>query len=232
MQLTQGIQRFRREVFPKESSLFQELAEGQSPETLFITCADSRVVPTLVTQTKPGDLFISRTVGNIVPPYGDDRDGVASAVEYAVVALKVRGIVVCGHSDCGAMKGLLHPEKLESLPSTRAWLRHAQTVREKVLGAGSAASGESETELLRALIEQNVVTQLEHLKTHPSVAKALARGELELYGLVYRIGSGDVVAYDAWTERFLPVEGDVLACATPPDEVKKRLQNTPVHGAA
>ena len=232
MQLTKGIQKFRREVFPGESNLFHQLAEAQSPNTLFITCADSRVVPSLLTQTKPGDLFISRTVGNIVPPYGEGRDGVASAVEYAVVALKVRSIVVCGHSDCGAMKALLHPDKLENLPSTRAWLEHAQTVREKVLGGDKATSAGSEAELLCALIEQNVVSQLEHLKTHPCVSDALNRGELELYGLVYRIGSGEVVAYDAWTERFLPVEGDVLACATPPDEVKKRLQNAPMHGAA
>ena len=231
-QLTEGIQRFRSEVFPKELGLFNQLAGGQNPETLFITCADSRVVPSLITQTKPGDLFICRTVGNLVPPYGEGDESVASAIEYAVAVLKVNSIAVCGHSDCGAMKALLHPEKLEALPSTRAWLKHAEPVRDLVFGQKGKNGARSDNELLRELTEQNVISQLENLQAHPSVSEALGRGELELYGLVYRIGSGDMVAYDAWSKRFLPVEGDVLACATPPDQVKSRLQGTPVHGAA
>lgn len=216
--LADGIQQFRREIFPKESGLFSRLANSQSPETLFITCSDSRVVPNLITQTNPGDLFNCRTIGNLIPPYGEDSGGVASAVEYAVVALKVRNIVICGHSDCGAMKGVLHPEKLESLPSTKQWLRHADVAKRALQSEISSRGGQfSQTEQLCSLTEHNVLAQIENLKTHPSVAGALDRRELEIYGLVYNIGTGTVVSYDAWSKRFLPVERDVIACATPPE---------------
>ncbi len=209
--LIEGIKKFRTDVFPANSGLFSKLASGQAPQALFITCADSRIVPHLITQTEPGDLFICRTVGNLIPPYGQSDGSVASAIEYAVAALNVSNVIVCGHSDCGAMKALLHPEATESLPQTRSWLRYGEAASEIVRGTGLATAG---PEQLSALVEENVVTQLEHLKTHPSVAARVARGNLQLYGLVYSIHSGEITSYDFATERFTPVDGR-LASATP-----------------
>src|SRR5881227_2772590 len=114
-QLLEGIKTFRDRIYQKHSALFQQLSTGQNPQGLFITCADSRIVPDLITQSKPGDLFICRTVGNLVPPNGDESGGVSAAIEYAVEALNVPNIVVCGHSDCGAMKAVLQPEKVKDL---------------------------------------------------------------------------------------------------------------------
>jgi carbonic anhydrase len=210
-QLIDGIKKFRTDVFPAYSGLFSKLASVQTPQALFITCADSRIVPDLITQTKPGDLFICRTVGNLIPPHGQGDGGVACAIEYAVTALNVSNVIVCGHSDCGAMKALLHPETTDTLPQTRSWLRYGESAREVVRGTGLATS---DAEQLSSLVEENVVTQLEHLKTHPSVAARLARGNLQLYGLVYSIHTGEISSYDSVTERFVPVDGR-LASATP-----------------
>lgn len=221
--LAEGIQKFRSEVFPQQSDLFSRLSGSQSPETLFITCSDSRVVPNLITQTDPGDLFHCRTIGNLIPPYGDEAGGVASVVEYAINVLKVCNIAVCGHSDCGAMKGALHPEKLESLPATKSWLRFADGAKKALGTSGKSQAGESEQ--LQTLTEQNVIQQIEHLETHPAVADALSRGELDIFGLVYNIGTGNIVAYDAASKRFLPAERDVLACATPAEYLKGRSQS-------
>jgi len=210
-QLIEGIKKFRTDVFPEHSGLFSKLASEQRPQALFITCADSRIVPDLITQTKPGDLFICRTVGNLVPPHGHGDGGVACAIEYAVTALNVSNVIICGHSDCGAMKALLHPEATDKLPQTRSWLRYGEAAREVVQGTGLATS---DAEKLPALVEENVVAQLEHLKTHPSVAARLARGTLQLYGLVYSIHTGEITSYDSAAKRFVPVDGR-LASATP-----------------
>ena len=210
-QLIEGIKKFRSDVFPAHSGLFSKLASGQTPQALFITCADSRIVPDLITQTQPGDLFICRTVGNLVPPHGQGDGAVACAIEYAVTALNVPNVIICGHSDCGVMKGLLHPELTEKLPQTRSWLRYGEAAREVVRGTGLATS---DVEQLSSLVEENVVKQLEHLKTHPSVAARLARGNLQLYGLVYSIHDGEITSYDSALERFVPVDGR-LASATP-----------------
>src|SRR3982751_6268271 len=113
--LLKGVSTFQREVFPQHRELFERLAAKQNPMALFITCADSRVVPDLITQSDPGDLFICRNAGNMVPPYGEMNGGVSATIEYAVVALNIRHIIVCGHSDCGAMKGVLHPEAVEQM---------------------------------------------------------------------------------------------------------------------
>ena len=117
-----GFIRFKRDVFPKRKQLFERLAGAQSPEALFITCADSRIVPDLIMQTEPGDLFICRNAGNIVPPYGEVQGGVSATIEYAVAVLNVSHIIVCGHTDCGAMKGILKPETLDELPTVKSWL--------------------------------------------------------------------------------------------------------------
>ena len=130
--LIDGYARFRQHEFPKHQEMFEKLASGQQPQALFITCADSRVVPEFITQTGPGDLFVCRNAGNIVPPYGQINGGVSAAIEYAVLALGVRDIIVCGHTDCGAMKGMMHPECLDAMPTVRSWLRHADVARHVV----------------------------------------------------------------------------------------------------
>ena len=124
-----GFARFRREVFPEQREVFERLASGQSPHTMFITCADSRVMPEMVFSAQPGELFVYRNIGNIVPPYAQHVSGVVAAVEYAVKVLKVQHIVICGHSDCGAMKALQHPGKLDGMPSVESWLKHADVAQ-------------------------------------------------------------------------------------------------------
>jgi carbonic anhydrase len=198
-----GLKRFQDHVFPEEQALFQRLASSQSPEALFLTCSDSRIMPGLLTQTKPGDLFICRNAGNIAPPHGEPAGGVSATIEYAVVALQVRDIIVCGHSDCGAMKGLLHPEKVASMPTVAAWLRHAERARVVTL---DNFGDQDEAGLLATLTEQNVLTQMDHLRTIPCVASRLEQGKLALHGWVYEIESGIVRAYDGARRRFVPIK--------------------------
>jgi carbonic anhydrase len=211
-QLIRGLRKFQREVFPAKRELFERLAEGQQPSTLFITCADSRVVPDLFLQAEPGELFVIRNAGNIVPPYGARPGGVTATIEFAVVALGVRRIIVCGHADCGAMKGLLHPQKLEEMPTVAGWLEQAAATRRIVReNYGSA----SDDELVTAMIRENVLVQLQNLQTHPSVGARLAGGKLELYGWIYDIRSGQVESYDAERLRFVQIDGDEIPHATP-----------------
>jgi carbonic anhydrase len=197
-----GLLRFQKQIFPEERALFARLASSQSPEALFLTCSDSRVVPDLLTQTRPGDLFICRNAGNIAPPHGEAAGGVSATIEYAVLALEVRDIIICGHSDCGAMKGLLHPEKLKGLPTVAAWLSHAERAR---FITQENYDYLDETERLAAITEQNVLAQLDNLRTHPCVASRLLKRELNLHGWVYQIDTGTVRAYDAAAGRFVPV---------------------------
>lgn len=124
--LIRGIHEFQSTHFSPQRELFQRLAGGQRPDALFITCSDSRIDPSLLTQTKPGELFILRNAGNIVPPYGAANGGEGATIEYAIRALGIRDIIVCGHTHCGAMQGLLQPEALEDLPAVRSWLSHAE----------------------------------------------------------------------------------------------------------
>lgn len=209
--------RFRGDIFAKESALYQRLAhDGQNPKVLMISCADSRVVPEIITQARPGDLFVCRNAGNIVPPFSQANGGVSSAVEYAVVALKVRDIIVCGHSDCGAMKAFLHPEALAEMPNVATWLRHAHAA-ECVVNA--AYPSLEEKHKVHALAMENVITQIHHLRTHPSVAAALARGELSLHGWFFEIDSGNILAFDGTTRKFAAVEDDApLPVALSSDE--------------
>jgi carbonic anhydrase len=187
--LIDGALRFQGEVYQDYRERFRELATGQQPEALLITCSDSRVMPELIVQAKPGDLFICRNAGNIAPPYSDVNGGVTATIEYAVAVLKVGHIIVCGHSDCGAMKALLHPEKLQGLPSVKSWLHHASraevVVRENHPDLDEKA-------LVDMLIEENVLAQLDNLRTHPSVASRLKSGSLQLHGWVYDIESGQI----------------------------------------
>ena len=189
-----GISRFQKRVYPKHQDLFEKLALGQRPEALFITCADSRIDPCLLTQTKPGELFICRVIGNIVPRYPDAIGGVSATVEYAAGVLRVPEINVCGHTDCGVMRGALNPEALEAWPNVTAWLRYAEVERREP---------EPSAELLLALTENNVVAQLNNLRSHPSVAARLEEGDLALHGWVYDIGAGSVTAFDEESRKFV-----------------------------
>lgn len=203
--LLNGVRRFRDEAFAEHSELFAELASGQEPHTLFITCADSRIVPDLITQTDPGELFVCRNIGNVVPAYGEMMGGVSAVVEFACVALEVSDIVVCGHSDCGAMKALLNPnsDQLQRMPTVRSWLRNAQAARSVVEVVHPELEGD---DLVQALVEQNVRTQLGHLRTHPSVAARLAKGNLKLHGWVYGIGDGSISVLDGEDGKMVPLD--------------------------
>ncbi|HLX03372.1 MAG TPA: carbonic anhydrase [Trinickia sp.] len=208
--LLSGVGEFSRDVFPGNEDLFKSLAHQQNPHTLFITCADSRVSPEMITQTRPGELFVCRNIGNIVPAYGEMLGGVSAVVEYAVLALNVRQVVVCGHTDCGAMKGLAADVSIaDEMPTVHAWLRNAEAARSVV-----RTRKIEHDHVVEALVEENVRLQLMHLRTHPAVAARLAEGRLALQGWVYDIGHGKISVFDEQGSQFLTLE-----------EARERLQN-------
>ena len=198
--LKNGICVFQSATYPPHAAAYQQsVREPQRPHTLMITCSDSRIDIETVTNARPGELFITRNVGNLVPRYGETVSGVAAVIEYAVNALKVQHIVVCGHADCGAMKALQHPESLDKLPMVRNWLNHADAAVwswQKDQPTTSAAIEDPKASLAR-LTERNVLTQLNQLKTHPTVAT--------LSGWVYEIGTGEVRIAQDGQQAFTPV---------------------------
>ena len=191
--LTGGVSRFQKRVYPKHQELFAKLALNQRPDALFITCADSRIDPCMLTQTKPGELFICRVIGNIVPPFPDALGGVSATVEYAVGVLRVPEVIVCGHTDCGVMKGALNPDALEAYPNVTAWLKYTKIDQRET---------QPNAEIVLTLTERNVAAQLQNLRTHPTVAARLEEGDLSLRGWVYHIGSGVVTVCDEGTGAF------------------------------
>lgn len=197
--LIEGHKRFREEVFPRRRDEFRLLSESQSPEWLFITCADSRIVPDLILGTGPGDLFISRSIGNVVPVSMNDVDGVTATIEYAVDVLKVPHVILCGHSDCGALKAAVNRAGLEKLPKASRWLQHIEaafTHRQPV----NPQDGEHAE--LCSLIRGNVVAQLQNLKTQPSVGRGMREGRVAVYGWYYDILTGRIEQYDEDARRF------------------------------
>jgi len=199
--LIEGHKHFLKDVFPERRSRFHLLAESQAPEWLFITCSDSRIVPDLILNTGPGDLFISRSIGNVVPVSGD-VEGVTATVEYSVDVLKVPYIIVCGHSDCGAMKAALDRKALEKLPKAKRWLQHVEGAFSHRQPLNPADGDHAE---LCSLIRGNVVAQLHNLKAQPSVASALAHNRLQVFGWYYDILSGRIEQYDEHNRRFDPL---------------------------
>jgi carbonic anhydrase len=195
--LIEGIEKFQHTVFHQYESIFRHLASGQSPEVLMITCSDSRIDPSLVTQTKPGELFMIRNAGNIVPVWGSGGGEIAT-IEYALRVLGVRNIAVCGHTDCGAMQAVLDPDSVATLPAVREWIESAVEARR-------ALDGVDHADTLDAVIEENVLVQIEHLKTHPAVAEGLAEGQLNIQGLVYEIESGGFRVYRPEQGAFVPL---------------------------
>lgn len=202
--LARGVAQFQKHAYPSRRALYEKLAGGQSPSTLFITCSDSRIDPSLLTQTDPGDLFVVRNAGNLVPAFAADGEGTGAAIEFAVVGLEVKHIIICGHSDCGAMKGLLNPEKLETMPQVAGWLRHAEAVRTVLSVREPKAEGKA---FLKAAIEENVRAQMTNLETHPSVAAALAAKKVTIHGWVYDIGRGAVSVFDPLEDCFVAIDG-------------------------
>lgn len=200
--LIQGLRQFKSEYFCRNQQLFEQLAQGQEPRVLFITCSDSRVDPELLTQAAPGEIFVIRNAGNIVPPYGSTNGGEGATIEYAVKALDINQIVVCGHSHCGAMKGLLKLDEIEDeLPLVHAWLKHAEATRQLIKEHYGDRKGE---DLLDAAIAENVLTQIENLRTYPAVHTRLFRGEMKIYAWIYDIDTGEVVAYDPERHAYVP----------------------------
>jgi len=193
-----GVRRFRAVTFPQRQKMYERLAEKQIPDALFLTCGDSRIDPLLLTGMDPGQLFVERTPGNIVPVYDNDVSvGVSSSIEYAVVALGVKDIIVCGHSACGAMKALLHPEQLQLLPATARWLKFAQPALNELRRENT-----NNAENLNRLAQFNVLEQVKHLHTHPAVEQRFKAGSLGLHGWMYEIHTGIVKAYNPATREF------------------------------
>jgi carbonic anhydrase len=197
--IVEGVSTFHRDIYPAQRAMFERLKRRQEPIALFITCADSRVVPNLFTQTGPGDFFIERNPGNLVPHYSEFVGGVSSGIEYAMLVLRVPLVIICGHTDCGVMNGLLHPEQVLGLPSVQEWMRHAAEARRRIMRDHSEATEEDK---LRLITEYNVLAQIENLKSHPSVHSRMANGEVEVRGWVYDIGDGSIRAAAPESRKF------------------------------
>lgn len=200
--LIRGIHHFQDHIFRSKSELFGKLADGQKPTAVFLTCSDSRINPNLVTQTEPGDLFVIRNAGNLIPA-APVQGGEIATIEFAVKALNIPDIIICGHSDCGAIKGLLNPSSVEKeMPLVANWLRHAQRTSDIINNEYSHLSGCAK---LMATIEENIIVQIENLKTHPFIEERLASGQLNLHGWIYKFETGQIFSYDAESGQFLPM---------------------------
>ncbi|WP_309709102.1 carbonic anhydrase [Armatimonas sp.] len=203
--LIDGVHYFQNVGFRQQQELFERLAGGQNPEACFITCSDSRIDPNLITNAKPGQLFIVRNAGNVIPCYGTSNNGELAAVEFAVGVLGVKDIIVCGHTHCGAMKGVLNPQSLDSLPTLKRWLSHCDSTAEIIKDHYSHLSGE---ELYTATAEENVLVQLEHLRTLPIIASRASRGIINLHGWMYKFETGEVFVYDSAIGQFAKLGED------------------------
>ena len=198
--LLKGLHKFQSSYFPANQEIFEQLAEGQKPRVLFITCSDSRIVPHLITQSGVGELFVIRNAGNLVPPFGAANGGEGAAIEYAIHALGIEQVIICGHSNCGAMKGLLKLEKLRTeMPLVYEWLQHAESTRRLIQENYADIKGE---ELMAITMAENVVTQIENLKTYPVIRSKLHQNKMSIYGWIYDIETGEVLAYNPETDDF------------------------------
>lgn len=206
--LIRGIDKFRQTYVNTHQDLLEELSHGQKPRVLFVTCSDSRVAPNLITNTDVGELFVIRNAGNIIPPYGAANGGEGGTLEYAINALGIEQVVICGHSNCGAMKGLLKLNKLQKdMPLVYDWLKHAEATRLMVQETYPHYEGD---ELIEVLVAENVLIQIDNLKTYPIVRSRIHQGRLKIYAWIYNIETGGVLAYDARTHTYVPPEGQLL----------------------
>jgi carbonic anhydrase len=202
--LIEGHKRFHRDIFPNKKAQYHLLAEMQAPEWLFITCSDSRIVPDLILQTGPGDLFITRNAGNVIPVAGADVDGCTATIEYAVEVLHVKHAIVCGHSDCGALKAALTRPDPAKHPKASRWLKHVEGAFTHKQPLNPADGEHAE---LASIIRGNVVAQLANLRAQPSVARAIAHHKIEVHGWYYDILTGRIEQYDEHQRKFLPLLG-------------------------
>lgn len=211
--LVQGVHYFQNIGFREREQLFAKLKHGQHPQACFITCADSRIVPNLITNTEPGDLFIIRNVGNIIPCYGTSNNGELAAIEYAAVALEITDFIICGHSGCGAMKALVTtpPGAETPVPTVMQWLRHAEATRVIIREHYSHLKGDA---LVKAAAEENVLVQLEHIRTLPVIAARVSTGKVRLHGWMYKIETGEIFCYDSQIGQFVKFGDDRIPPAT------------------
>lgn len=193
--LLSGLRQFQESYVPSHQALMEQLSKGQHPRVLFIACSDSRVDPTIITQSDIGDLFIIRNAGNIIPPYQATNGGEGATIEYAIEALGIRQVIVCGHSQCGAMKGLLQLGELEEkMPLVYNWLRHTEATRKLVQDNYGHLEKPAR---LNALVAENVLTQIENLRTYPVIRSHLFRGDLSIHAWIYEIETGQLLSYDS-----------------------------------
>lgn len=209
--LIDGNFKFQLDEVHSNPEYFKELSKGQSPDTLFITCSDSRIVPHMLTQTEPGELFMLRNAGNIVPTHESGNCSEAATIEYAITALDINDIIVCGHSHCGAMHGLMHPEKLDDLPAVREWLKHAENTRRQV---EHECADLDEDERLMEAVKINVLAQIDNLRNIPVINAKLAQNQIQIHGWVYMIDSGEVLSYDWEIKQFQPLFEESLKMET------------------
>ncbi len=200
--LIAGHKRFLAEVFPGKRDQYKLLSDRQAPEWLFITCSDSRVLPDLILGTGPGDLFITRNAGNVVPVHSHDVDGVTATIEYAIEVLKVKSAILCGHSDCGALKAAINQTGLERMPKARRWLSHVEAAFKHKQPLNPADGEHAE---LASLIRGNVVAQLANLKAQPAVQHAVAEWRLTVHGWYYDILTGRIEEYSEAAGGFVPL---------------------------
>ncbi len=194
-----GYLQFKESGFKERKDLFAKLSNSQSPEVLFITCSDSRIDPNLITQTEPGDLFVIRNAGNIVPPHTVESDGIVASIEFAVVALGVKHIIVCGHSNCGAMKGALNTSGLTALPKVKSWLNYCS----EAVALVESREGDLMSDELNSVTQENVFLQIRRLEQYPEISKRLAKGDIEIHGWVYEIGDGTIRYFNQEKELFI-----------------------------
>jgi carbonic anhydrase len=214
--LLEGLREFKTGYFCTHQDLFKQLSHGQEPRVLLITCSDSRVDPNLITQARLGEIFVIRNAGNIIPPYGATNGGEGATIEYAIEALDIQQIIVCGHSHCGAMKGLMKPENLrEKMPLVCDWLKYAEATRRLVKESYSHCEGE---ELLEILVAENVLTQIENLRTYPVIHSRIYQGHLKIYAWIYYIETGEVMAYDPDRHAYVLPQSQI-----PPSELDETL---------
>jgi len=209
--LVKGIIEFRKNVRPSYRKTFAKLALGQSPDALFIACSDSRVAPNLFASTDPGDLFVIRNVGNLVPPCGGDHglstadESEAAAMEFAVVNLKVSDIIVCGHSECGAMQALLHGREKVKTPNLKAWLRHGEKALDALNHNQNFAAGLAAHNRLSQL---NVLQQVENLKSYPIIREKLASKKLKVHAWWFELANAAVYCFDSHSGKFVEIDAN------------------------
>jgi carbonic anhydrase len=213
--LEAGVHHFQANYFARHRRLFEKLTEkGQQPETLFITCSDSRVVPTLITSAAPGELFIVRNVGNIVPAVEHGViGGVSAAIQYAIEVLEIGHVIVCGHTHCGAIDAILHPERVSHLPFVSRWLAESARIPQLIEERYGHLTGEAR---ITAAVEENVLVQLENLRSFDFLAKRLDAGTLTMSGWVFNIANGLVFDYDPQSEQFVQIGGERASTRPPP----------------